>query len=128
MADGIGASLISIRGLPMIRIKNLFADLPREMPGEIVEEVLQRNSVRIERIVSKGQASPPGFWYDQETEEWILLVKGSASLRFEKGQEVTLTPGDHLLIPPHLRHRVEWTDPETETIWLAVHCEGQAQL
>lgn len=109
----------------MPSVKNLFMDIPREMPGEIFMPILQADDVRIERIVSRGQASPPGFWYDQELNEWVLLMKGSASLRFADGREVALAPGDHLLIPRHVRHRVERTDPDEETVWLAVHFSGE---
>ncbi len=105
----------------MISVKNLFADIPRELPEELVGEILRTDAFRIERIFSRGQASPPGFWYDQETDEWVLLVKGSATLRFSDGREIALAPGDHLLIPRHMRHRVERTDPEGYTVWIAVH-------
>ena len=109
----------------MLSVKNLFTDIPGEMPEEIWSgRSSGRTTFRIERIVSRGQASPPGFWYDQETNEWVLLVKGSALLRFFDGREIALTPGDHLLIPRHVRHRVERTDPEGETVWLAVHYSG----
>ncbi len=105
----------------MPSVNNLFADIPREMPEELVGEILRTNAFRVERIVSRGQASPPGFWYDQDTDEWVLLVKGSASLSFADGSEIALAPGDHLLIPRHVRHRVERTAPEGDTVWLAVH-------
>lgn len=105
----------------MVSVHNLFDAIPRELPGEAVEEILRTGRFRIERIVSRGQASPEGFWYDQETEEWVLLVSGSATLGFADGRTVDLKPGDHLVIPRHLRHRVERTDPEQETVWLAVH-------
>jgi cupin 2 domain-containing protein len=78
--------------------------------------------VRIERIVSTGQASPPGFWYDQPWTEWVLLLAGAAGLLFE--DEPTPRPlkaGDYLLIPAGQRHRVEWTDATQPTVWLAVH-------
>ena len=87
----------------------------------LIGEILRTETFRIERIVSRGQVSPPGFWYDQGTDEWVLLVKGSASISFSGGRTITLVPGDHLLIPRHVRHRVERTDPEGETVWLAVH-------
>jgi cupin 2 domain-containing protein len=88
---------------------------------EVFEEVLQRPGLRIERIVSLGQASPPGSWYDQAEGEWVLLLKGAARLRFEDAEdEVSLWPGDHVDIAPHRRHRVTWTDPDLPTIWLAV--------
>jgi cupin 2 domain-containing protein len=108
----------------MPSVNNLFADIPRVMPDELVGEILRTNAFRIERIVSRGHASPPGFWYDQETDEWVLLVKGSASLGFADGSEIALAPGDHLLIPRHVRHRVERTAPEADTVWLVVHFGG----
>jgi cupin 2 domain-containing protein len=77
---------------------------------------------RIERIVSSGQASPPGFWYDQPQDEWVLLLSGTAGLRFEDEADVRqLGPGDWLLVPAHTRHRVEWTDATQPSVWLAVH-------
>jgi cupin 2 domain-containing protein len=108
----------------MLSARNLFTDIPGEMPDEICTQIVRTDDIRIERIVSRGQASPPGSWYDQETNEWVLLVKGSASLGFPDGREIALAPGDHLLIPRHMRHRVERTAPEEETIWLAVHYGG----
>jgi len=105
----------------MLSVNNLFADIPRELPEELIGEILRTETFRIERIVSRGQVSPPGFWCDQETDEWVLLVKGSASIGFSGGRTIALVPGDHLLIPRHVRHRIERTDPEGETVWLAVH-------
>ena len=105
----------------MISVHNLFDVISPEPPGEVVEEILRTETFRVERIVSRGQASPPDFWYDQKTEEWVLLVSGNATLGFDDGRKVQLKPGDHLLIPRHLRHRVEWTDPVAETVWLAIH-------
>ncbi len=79
-------------------------------------------TMRIERIVSHGQASPPGFWYDQDGNEWVLVVSGSAGLMIEGEKEArTFRRGDHVLIPAHVRHRVEWTDANEPTVWLAVH-------
>jgi cupin 2 domain-containing protein len=105
----------------VISVHNLFDRILPELPGEAVEEILRAESFRIERIVSRGQNSPEGFWYDQQTEEWVLLVSGSATLGFDDGRKVDLKPGDHLLIPRHVRHRVERTDPGVKTVWLAVH-------
>ena len=105
----------------MISVNNLFDAISPELPGEAFEEILRAESFRIERIISRGQASPEGFWYDQETEEWVLLVSGNATLGFDDGRKVDLKPGDHLFIPRHVRHRVERTDPGQETVWLAVH-------
>lgn len=92
------------------------------MPQELLEVLVQTTAVRIERIVSRQHASPPDFWYDQDWDEWVVLLTGSAGLRLA-GQEAVLTlkPGDHLRLPAHQRHRVEWTDAQTDTVWLAVH-------
>lgn len=102
-------------------IGSLLAGIPRELPRELIEILVDRPGIRIERIVSRGQASPDGFWYDQERPEWVALFRGRARLRFEDGEEMEMGPGDHLLIEAHRRHRVEWTDPDVDTIWLAVH-------
>ncbi len=81
--------------------------------------------MRVERIVSHGHTSPPGFWYDQPRHEWVALLAGAAALRFEgDGAPVELRPGDSLTIPAGRRHRVEWTTPDEPTVWLAVHYEG----
>jgi cupin 2 domain-containing protein len=101
---------------------NLFADIPAKIPEEIFQALLETGDFRLERIVSGGQATPPGQWYDQDTHEWVVLLRGGARLRFEDEPEPrVLSPGDHLLIPAHRRHRVEWTDPEAPTVWLALH-------
>ena len=107
----------------MTRIGNLFSGIGagghRE---EVVTPLLDRPGLRIERIVSTGQASPPGFWYDQQDAEWVLVVSGEAGLLVE-GEEHPrrLKAGDWVELPPHCRHRVEWTAPGQETVWLAVH-------
>jgi cupin 2 domain-containing protein len=100
---------------------NLLRDLPDASAAEVTDALLSTPEVRIERIVSLGQASPPGFWYDQDEAEWVLLLSGAARLRFADESDVrTLGPGDWLHIAAHRRHRVEWTDPTQPTVWLAV--------
>jgi cupin 2 domain-containing protein len=100
---------------------NLLRDLPDGRATEITDALVARPGLRIERIVSFGQASPEGFWYDQGAAEWVLLLAGAARLRFEdETQARALGPGDWLEIAAHRRHRVEWTDPAQPTIWLAV--------
>jgi len=102
-------------------IKNIFNNLPEEIPEELIETISETESIRIERIVSNGHSSPPGFWYDQDEHEYVLLLKGSARLLFEGDKEaIVMRPGDYVHIPAHVRHRVEWTDPDKETIWLTV--------
>jgi cupin 2 domain-containing protein len=100
---------------------NLFDDLPRGADAELFTELLSRGGVRIERIVSTGQFTPADKPYDQEHDEWILLVTGSAGLWIEGEGERDLRPGDHVLIPAHRLHRVTWTAKGEPTVWLAVH-------
>jgi cupin 2 domain-containing protein len=84
--------------------------------------IQEGRGVRIERIVSRGQASPEGFWYDQEEDEWVVVLEGRAAIEFEgQAEAVELVRGSYLNIPAHVRHRVAWTEPEQNTIWLAVH-------
>ena len=86
-----------------------------------MDPLLTRPGLRIERIVSRGQASPSGFWYDQPEAEWVMVLAGAARLRFQdEAQARVLGPGDCLDIAPHRRHRVDWTDPSAATVWLAV--------
>jgi cupin 2 domain-containing protein len=107
----------------VVDFDNLFEDFPEneEFDEEFTENLLDDGSVRIERIVSRGQASPEGFWYDQEEDEWVVVLAGAAALVFEdEDAELVLRPGDHIRIPAHKRHRVSWTSPDEETLWLAV--------
>lgn len=108
--------------MAMNSVNNLFSDVSLKFEEELYETVLERETFRIERIVSHGHCSPEGFWYDQDEHEWVVLLKGSAVLRFESISETAkLNPGDYLHIDRHVRHRVDWTDPEQETVWLAIH-------
>jgi cupin 2 domain-containing protein len=100
-------------------VMNLFEQIPAGASEELFTELLSADGVRVERIVSFGQSSPDGFWYDQPVHEWVLLIEGAARLRFED-RLLDLTPGDFVNIPAGCRHRVEWTDPKNRTVWLAV--------
>ncbi|MBA4397526.1 MAG: phosphoribosylaminoimidazole carboxylase [Syntrophus sp. (in: bacteria)] len=103
-------------------VKNLFADIPGNLRDELVETMLHSSGFRLERIVSRGHRSPDGFWYDQDEHEWVVLLKGCAVFRFEdQSENIIMNPGNYINIEKHRRHRVEWTDPEQETIWLAIH-------
>jgi cupin 2 domain-containing protein len=105
----------------MISHGHFLQDAASGLPDEIVEVMLSGRDVRIERIVSHGQASPPGYWYDQDEHEWVMLLEGEAALRFEGDQPLLrMTPGMHVHIPAHARHRVESTAPDRRSIWLAV--------
>lgn len=100
---------------------NLFGNIQDGIKDELIETIIRTAGFSIERIVSHGHSSPEDFWYDQDEHEWVVLLKGSAVLSFEGPSEsVTMNPGDYINIAKHQRHRVEWTDPEQETIWLAV--------
>lgn len=105
----------------MIELRNLFAAIPETLPEELIETLAGTGTVRLERIVSHGHASPEGFWYDQPQREWVLLLRGAARLQIEGQPVIEMRPGDSLDIPAHARHRVEWTTPHEPTIWLAVH-------
>ena len=106
----------------MIETGNLFADIPAHLPAEQITPLLTSPNVRIERIVSLGHKSPPGFWYDQEQAEWVIVLAGSAGIVFEgDAAPRALKRGDYLHIPPRTRHRVAWTDAREPTVWLAVH-------
>jgi cupin 2 domain-containing protein len=100
----------------------LLEDIPAKLPEEIFDTICLSDNVKIERIVSRGHASPTGFWYDQDKSEFILIVQGSAGLKIDDERDiVVLKTGDYLIIGTHVKHRVEWTDPTCATIWLAVH-------
>lgn len=100
-------------------MNNLFAQIPESLREELTETLVSTASVRIERIVSHGQSSPEGFWYDQSEHEWVVVLQGAARLQFED-EHVELRPGDFVNIPAHRKHRVEWTTPDEPTVWLAV--------
>lgn len=104
--------------------KNLFSELPQKLPEELIEKLIDAPDVRIERIVSTGHASPPGFWYDQPASEWVVVLRGEATLAFE--DEVRLMrPGDYVSIPPHRKHRINPTSQTEPTVWLAVFFNGK---
>ena len=104
-----------------MQLRNLFAQLPQSC-SEVFEDLVAARDFRLERIVSSGQATPPGEWLSQDQAEWVVLLTGSAALRFEGDPaETLLQPGDYVTIPAGRRHRVEWTDASHVTVWLALH-------
>jgi len=106
----------------MLAAGNLFSDIEANASAEQVIELLAAPGIRIERIVSHGQATPPGFWYDQDWAEWVVVLRGSADLLIEgEATPRRLRAGDYVHLPAHTRHRVEWTDAREATVWLAVH-------
>lgn len=113
-----------------IRSGNLLANLPDAQQAEIFQVLLEQpGSMQIERIVSRGQVTSEGVWYDQERDEWVLLLTGGAELQLaDEGAARRLEPGDWLHLPAHCRHRVVWTAPEQETVWLAVHWKQEKEV
>ena len=106
----------------MVSTGNLFSLIPKKLKEEQINELFVTEDVRIERIVSRGQACGEDDWYDEEEAEWVLVLSGAARLQFEDEAEPrALGPGDYLYIPPRKRHRVAWTHPDDTTVWLAVH-------
>lgn len=102
--------------------QNIFSNIPVELPEELFETLHQQNNIRIERIISKGHYNAEGDWYDQVQDEWIILLQGQAQLEFcDPASLQLLNPGDYLLIPAHVKHRVAWTPDDSEAIWLAIH-------
>ncbi len=105
-----------------MKTRNLFDGIPLDVPEELFTTIHRAEGLRIERIVSRGQTSPEGFWYDQEENEWIILLEGGAAVEFEGEREpIELLRGSYLNIPSHTRHRVAWTDPSQKTVWVAIH-------
>jgi cupin 2 domain-containing protein len=100
---------------------NLFAEIPTQLAQEEITMLISSPALRIERIVSRGHASPPDFWYDQPQDEWVIVLAGGAELTFTDGATMRMAAGDYVHIPAHRRHRVAWTDPKQATVWLAVH-------
>ena len=98
---------------------NLYVDLPTLLPEELIEKLVDSKDVRIERIVSTGHSSPPGFWYDQTESEWVVVLQGEAILEFEDTKR-RMVPGNYVLIPPHRKHRVLSTSMTEPTVWLTV--------
>ena len=104
---------------------NIFAS-PTCPPGqEQLDILLKQPGVRIERIVSRGYASPPGDWYDQAEDEWVCVLTGCATLQVGE-QFVTLEAGDGYYLPAHRKHRVHATSREPDCVWLCVFWEAQA--
>lgn len=105
-----------------MKLSSIFSNIPDSITEEIFETLLRTDHFKLERIISSGHATAPGEWYDQDNNEWVIVLSGSASLLFEGSEEVlVMNPGDYVFIPAQRRHRVEWTDASQKTIWLALH-------
>ncbi len=101
---------------------SIFSNIPDSIKEEIFEIPIKTDHFKLERIISAGQTTPPGEWYDQDANEWVILLGGSAGLLFEGNEEVlVMRPGDYVHIPAHKRHRVEWKDRDQKTVWIALY-------
>ena len=101
-------------------IKNIFENIPAELKDELIETIAQKGNVRVERIISRGHVTPENKWYDQDEDEFVLLLRGEARLLFENNEIVKLKAGDYLIIPAHKKHRVVFTSENIDAVWLTV--------
>ncbi len=102
-------------------MNNIFDAIPKDLSAELFENLVENKNVKIERIISKGHSSPESGWYEQADNEWVMVLKGGAIITFDDGSSFTLKEGDYLEINSFQKHKVSWTEPDIETIWLAVH-------
>ncbi|GKS69401.1 cupin 2 domain-containing protein [Nitrosomonas sp. PY1] len=105
-----------------MKVNNIFSNIPVVQQEELFEVLIRNDAIRIERIISASQTyQPSDDWYDQEKDEWVIVLKGRAALSFENQPTIHLDEGDYINIPAHVRHKVSWVDPNNKTIWLAIH-------
>lgn len=102
-------------------MNNIFSNIPDNIEHEVFEQIINSDNVKIERIISKGHHSSESGWYDQEQNEWVMILAGEAILSFIDGSDITMKKGDYINIPAHKKHKVKWTAPNVETLWLAVY-------
>lgn len=105
----------------MNEVKNIFSNIPNQIPNEIFEKIISTENFFVERIISDGHKSPEIFWYDQDKNEFVIILQGNAIIKYDNGKIFELQTGDYLIIPAHQKHRVEKTSSKNKTIWLAIH-------
>ncbi|MCK9490572.1 MAG: cupin domain-containing protein [Sulfurimonas sp.] len=108
----------------MMKKSNIFLNISSDLQDEIFEDLVKKESFKLQRIISQGHTTPKDEWYDQDEDEWVMLVSGEAVLSFFDDEDVHLKAGDYINIRAHKRHRVSWTKPDVETIWLALHSQS----
>ena len=101
--------------------KNIFTQIPQSIPNELFEDIIVSKDLKIERIVSYGHSSPETGWYQEKSNEWVIVLQGEAIISFENTDDVRLKVGDYLNIEANKKHKVSWTIPNEKTIWLAIH-------
>ncbi|MFH1460188.1 MAG: cupin domain-containing protein [Candidatus Omnitrophota bacterium] len=108
------------------KTNNLFQEISGQLSQEIFDTLLETENFRLERIVSQGQSTPPGEWLEQKQDEWVVLLSGAARLLFAQDKtQLNMKPGDYVHVPANCKHRVEWTEPNTKTVWLTLHYENK---
>ncbi|EQB39320.1 hypothetical protein M947_07625 [Sulfurimonas hongkongensis] len=107
----------------MAKKSNVFLDITTNLDEELFEDIIKKESFKLQRIISQGHTTPEGEWYDQDRDEWVMLLCGEAILAFEGDEDVRLGAGDYINIRAHKRHRVSWTKPDAKTIWLALYSQ-----
>jgi len=106
-----------------VQKSNIFKNIPKDLTEEFFENIVVSKNLKIEKIVSKGHTSPKSGWYNQDMDEWVIVLKGEAILSFENEKEIHLASGEYINIPAHKKHKVLWSKPDVETVWLAVFYE-----
>ena len=104
-----------------MQISNIFNNIPKNINKELFEDIISKDGIKIQRIVSQGHITTDNEWYDQENDEWVIVLQGGATISFEGQDDVHLNVGDYINIPAHKKHRVSWTSENEKTIWIAVH-------
>jgi len=103
-----------------LKKSDIFDNIPKDLTNEFFEDIVLSDNVKIEKIISKGHTSPKDGWYNQEQNEWVIVLKGEGIISFEDEKQICLKSGEYINIPAHKKHKVSWTKPDEETIWLAV--------
>ena len=104
-----------------MKTNNIFKNIPTHLNEELFEDIISKDGFKVQRIVSEAHTTSEGEWYDQDDNEWVLVLQGSAIISFQNEDDVKLEVGDHLNIPANKRHRVSWTSEDEKTVWLAIH-------
>ncbi len=102
-------------------MENIFKNIPVKLKDELFESIISNDNFKLERIVSDGHITENDFWYDQEQDEWVILLSGQAVIEYENLEKIDLLPGDYIIIPAHKTHRVVYTSQKEKTVWLALH-------
>jgi cupin 2 domain-containing protein len=121
MEESITGSIMSLKQVNPVNVANIFQGLPKHLDEEVFEILLKKGNLKVERIISRGHASPATGWYDQAQDEWVMVLQGEAIITLKDDKDYSLGSGDYMTIPAHTKHKVTWTLLELETIWLAIH-------